>query len=151
MAISFNNGTNPAEVKFNGQDVTAINFNGQQVWTKASDWQTVWTGSQTFTSPGSFTVPGLTTGGNVQVTATATFEQYVYDFYDNQEYNDTFTSSITRQVLPISIVSNGASVNLTRSGNQISFSFTPYEDYTKAYYFKQTPVSITITEVRRQA
>jgi len=47
MAINFNNGSNPAEVKFHNQgtvnDITAVNFNGTQIWRKVG-WRNAWSG-----------------------------------------------------------------------------------------------------------
>lgn len=119
--------------------------------TAGSDWETVWTGSNTYTSSGSFTVPGLAADGNVQVTANiSTKEYYIVDESNYFEGNE-YSGSVSRGTLPTSIYGNLSDVSLTRNGSTINFSFNEGVEYSKGYTIYEIPVSITITEVRRKA
>ena len=117
--------------------------------TYADSWRTVWTGSQTFTSSGSFTVPGLASGGDVQVTATAQFGQILIGSDGYEEFLGNFTGSVNRRTLPCYLNSNYTSIYLSRNGNQIVFDLDEYSEYMKGFTFIEYPISITITEVRR--
>lgn len=119
--------------------------------TEVNPWQTVWTGSRTFTSSGSFSVPGLAAGGSVQVSANAVFSQQIMDYSDNTEYTETINQSMNRTKLPATLWGYVASIELSRNSDQVFFIFKDSEEYSKAYAIYEVPTSITITEVRRQS
>lgn len=116
-----------------------------------NEWQTIWTGSQTFSSTGSFTVPGLESGGSVQVTANVDFEEYYIESEESGYLGNVFSSGINRGTLPTTIYGNLSSVALSRSGSQILFTFNEGEEYSKGFLIYEVPVTINITEVRRKA
>lgn len=119
--------------------------------TADSEWETVWTGTQTFTEAGSFSVPGLTDGGSVQVTAHATFIEYYYDEINDRGFlGNSYTGSVNRSELPVSIYGYNAYIRLTRNGGSIEFSSTFNEGTAKGYVIYEIPQELTITEVRRK-
>ncbi len=120
--------------------------------TATGDWQTVWTGSQTFTESGSFTVPGLSSGGNAQVTASVEFGAWILDPHNGEILEETtFLGSGNRQPLPATIGGYSSYVSITKSGNTIYFTFEEATEVTKGYTLYEIPVSITFTEVRGKA
>jgi len=114
MAITFNNGSNPAEVKFHNQgtvsDITAVNFNGIQIWSKSApigSWQNAWSGmvylfdleeleeradSWNF-DPYDFTheFSGISVPDTTQYTIQADAEFYTFDLW-NQDPNYAWSS-----------------------------------------------------------
>ncbi len=115
------------------------------------DWKTVWSGLQIFTSGGSFTVPGLESGGEVQVTADVIFgEWYKYSYDGSTAEKDSFMRGISRGTLPTAIGGITSFAVLMRNGNQIDFTFYQGEEYAKGYSIVEYPIAIRFTEVRRR-
>ena len=118
----------------------------------AVNWETVWTGTKTFTSSGEFSIPVLKSGGSVQVTATAKFKSYFkYEWEEKYEPISDFDDAINRRELPVTIYANIASLSLSRNEDKIIINFIADYDNSKGYYIVETPVSFTITEVRRRS
>ena len=124
-----------ADIRYYG---TAVN---SQVW------QTVWSGAQTFTSSGSFTVPGIVLGCSVRISGEIEFLAGQYESTSGNTTSSTAKKSLNKQSIPTTVSSISSSVNLTVSNNQIVFQFVPYELEFKGYVIYESPVKITITEV----
>ncbi len=120
--------------------------------TQADAWQTIWSGTKTFTASGSFSVPGLSTSGKVQVTANIIFKEgYVqWDTGATMEGN-TYTGALNRTTLPATVYGLRSNVEFSKSGSNINVTFNPAMEYAKGYDIYESPVSLTITEVRWQA
>lgn len=128
-----------------------VTYYGSATAGSVSTWETVWSGAQTFTDSGSFTVPGLEAGGNVQITANVSFEDFYMDEDETIYPGTEFSGSINRKELPTTVYGNMSSVDLSRSGNQIVFTFNEGLEYAKGFVLCETPTAINITEVRRKA
>ena len=115
------------------------------------NWETVWSGSERFTADGSFSVPGPALSGDIQISAEIEFASYLYNPSSDNTEMGTDTQSLTNEILPTTVYSDGASVYLSRDGNQITFTGTSYSDEYKGYVFYAQPTAITITKVRREA
>ena len=132
---------------------TAINnVSYSAIATQSNEWQTVFSGSQAFSDIGSITVEGLEEGDAVQITANVTFVDYYISEYDQSiTEGGSRTAGVNRGILPTTIQGNISSVNFTRSGSVVSFSFDTKYQYAKGYYLYEVPVSVVITEVRRKS
>lgn len=128
-----------------------VTYYGSATATGAGTWETVWTGSQTFTGSGCFTVPGLEAGGSVQITATVSFEDFYMDENETIYPGTEFSASINRKALPTTVHGNMSSVDFSRNGNQIVFTFNEGWESSKGFVLCETPTEINITEVRRKA
>lgn len=116
--------------------------------TKTDTWTTLWSGSKTFTGSAPFTVSGINANKEIQISATAKFEEkYIYNG-ETLFTNPVVTRGVTRATLPRSLYGTSAYVRFTVNGNQIVVSFFPTLQETKGYYIQDTPISVTLTEVR---
>lgn len=138
--------TSPYTFTVNG-DVT---FYGSA--TASDSWQTVWSGSQTYSESGSFTVPGLASGGTVQITANISFGEWYIHIEDGSVVDEQFfTGGVNRAQVPCTAYGLSSSVSFSRNGDQIVFEFHESEEYNKGYVVYEAPVSLTITEIRRKS
>lgn len=120
--------------------------------TQADAWQTIWSGTKTFTASGSFSVPGLSTSGKAQITANIVYkEEYVQWDTGETVAGNTYSGSLNRTTLPTAVYGLRSDVAFSKSGNQITFTFNSCVENSKGYDIYESPVSLTITEVRWQA
>lgn len=121
--------------------------------TQAETWQTVWSGSTVITSGTEFAVPGLdTSNGDIQLTATITFRQWLIDQDTGNEVSTEDSSrSINRLILPQTVYGLAASITFERSGSKILFTANESLQNSKGYYVYEIPVSIKFTEVRKKS
>lgn len=117
---------------------------------EAPQWETVWSGSQSFTGSGSFTVSGLGTDGEATVTANAVFNVNIYDENSGGWQSNDVTLSVTDKSLPCTITDGYASIDISRSGSDLNFSFVPYGEEYKGYVIYINPMSVTFTNVKKK-
>lgn len=125
-----------------------ISFYGTAMPDESQD-NILWAGSQEFISAGSLPVVGISSAGQVKVTCTIAFENYLYDPYMDSWSIDILSSKkyIERE-LPLSVSSNGASARLSVKGDAVYVECQSYESSYKGFISIIMP-HITITEVRR--
>lgn len=119
--------------------------------TESNTWQTVWQGANTFTDSGSFTVQGLQSWKDVQISAEVDFSLFYIDEDESCYPEEPYSVNINRNKLPLTIQGNTASIDMFVNGNQILFTFNIGREDAKGFYIFEVPTSLTITEVRGKA
>lgn len=116
------------------------------------EWVEIWSGNVEFMQPDSLTVEALPEGGKLGITGSIEFGTYTYDPYsDSLIESSNYTYQLNNKTIPTTVNYSGASVNFTRSGNKIAFTFNAYQEEYKGYVYGTIPVKVTLTSVKRQA
>ena len=112
-------------------------------------WRTLWSGTRTFTWTDTFSIAELADCSDVEITATAVFNDYyvepsTYERYNGNQYND----SCNRRSLTVTLRGCNSGITIAKNGGQLDITFYDNWEESKGYYLYEQPTSLTITEVR---
>ena len=115
----------------------------------AAPWETLWTGTKTCTWDDSLTISGLSSYTDVEIVASAVFEDVYIDPDTEEEFNGhRFDGSCYRQRVPLDLRGCNAYIRISISGDKLVFKFCDGYEESKGYILYEMPTSFTITEVR---